>query len=281
MFLKELLKVREFDLTAKTKLLRHQDGSYDIKRIYDAGMINDYQSVQSKKVFSNCNYIISFLGIENSKAQFIGIYKIVGERKVKDVIMPIDYPYPEFYQDDYYYYDLQEVCIMDDLKERLIIEWGGSTRSWHQWLEDKDKEVLEIVPKGYFNSFPGFLDFTLSFNELKRIIEHPDANRDWHVMLKSVAGVYLILDTVDGMQYIGSAYGKEGIIGRWKKYNESGHGGNKLLQQLLLCFPERYKQFQYTILQTLPKTLTNAEVIKYESMYKRKLGTRSFGLNSN
>lgn len=100
-------------------------------------------------------------------------------------------------------------------------------------------------------------------------------------MLSSVAGVYLILDTVSGMQYIGSAYGKEGIIGRWEQYARNGHGGNKQLMELLEKDPERITKFQYSILITLPQSMTKNEVINVEMLYKKKLGSRSFGLNSN
>jgi len=41
-------------------------------------------------------------------------------------------------------------------------------------------------------------------------------------MLASVAGVYLILDTETGYQYIGAATGKDGIWGRWSKYIPDG-----------------------------------------------------------
>ena len=64
----------------------------------------------------------------------------------------------------------------------------------------------------------GFYDFTLSFNDLKQLLENPDSSREWYRMLSSISGIYLILNTVSGEQYIGSAYGKDGIWNRWKKY---------------------------------------------------------------
>lgn len=100
-------------------------------------------------------------------------------------------------------------------------------------------------------------------------------------MLGSVAGVYLILDTIDGLQYIGSASGEKGILGRWEQYAKSFHGHNKLLIYLLNKHPERYKSFKFSILQTLPRALTSKEVITHEKRYKGKLGTRAFGLNDN
>ncbi len=137
------------------------------------------------------------------------------------------------------------------------------------------------MPEGYIKEFPGFDELILSFDELQTIIKNPDANRQWHKMLSSVAGIYLIVDMTDGGQYIGSASGNNGILGRWSNYADSHHGNNKRLLALLKDEPERYKNFQFTILRTLPKTLTSDQVIAYEQKYKQKLGTRVFGLNEN
>ncbi|MBS4022536.1 MAG: GIY-YIG nuclease family protein [Dethiobacter sp.] len=282
MNLTEILKIRGFDSCSTTKLLRHKDNkTHDLKMLYESGMIQTYQSVQSKDIFRDCDYVMSFLGTEASKAKFIGLYRITGITKVANFQVPRDFPYPDFFKPEDFYYEMEELDNLDDLKDRMIIDWGNSAIQWQQWLKSNDKEVVEILPKGYFEKFPGFLDFTLSFNELKKVIDNPDANREWHRMLGSVAGVYLILDTEEGLQYIGSASGERGILGRWEQYAKSQHGHNKLLVDLLAEHPERHKSFKFTILQTLPRTLTKKEVIAHEVKYKNKLGTRAFGLNGN
>jgi hypothetical protein len=84
MDIKEILKSRGFDITSKTKLVRHQESDVDIMKIYNSGMINIYQSIQSKDVFNKCDYIISFLGIERIKAKFVGIYKVIGVKNVRE-----------------------------------------------------------------------------------------------------------------------------------------------------------------------------------------------------
>ena len=166
----------------------------------------------------------------------------------------------------------------EDLKDRVVIDWGGARR-WDQEL--RPKEVIEVLPAGYVREFPGYLDFVLSYDELLQILDNPDANREWHRMLRAMAGVYLIVDTVTGKQYVGSAYGTRGILGRWEAYANSGHGGNAYLAALLAEDPNYARNFQFTILHTLPATLTMREVVRYEVRYKQKLGTRAFGLNAN
>ena len=109
-----------------------------------------------------------------------------------------------------YWYDLEQVGEFTGLIDRLVIDWGNNPRVWVQWHQNHDKEVVEILPQGYIGSFPGLLDFVLEFDDLKKLIENPAANHSWKHHLAAVNGVYLILDSVSGKQYIGSAYGNQG-----------------------------------------------------------------------
>ena len=274
----ELLEIKGLDTSKKIKLVRHQDKRYNLKELHKRDQLSVYQSYQREEVF-NCDIIISFLGLERTKALLIGVFEVGRISPPNTVLTSKDFPYPEMAK-KCIHYELKELESFDDLKDRVVIEWGSSTRSWHQWLKKKD--VIEIYPKGYIGEFPGLLDFVLPFNELKKIVNNPDANRNWIKMLTSVAGVYLIVDSKTGMQYIGSAYGKDGIFGRWKQYANNLHGGNKELRMIIEQNGESYTiNFHFTILRTLEKTLTKSEVIGYEQKYKMKLGSRAFGLNCN
>ncbi|WP_371262784.1 GIY-YIG nuclease family protein [Paenibacillus sp. OV219] len=88
-------------------------------------------------------------------------------------------------------------------------------------------------------------------------------------------------DKTSGKLYVGSAYGSGGLLNRWKNYIETKHGGNKGMISVLRDFPNRFENFQFTILQVLPKTLTAEEVIGIENLYKRKLLSINFGMNEN
>ncbi|MFR7895401.1 MAG: hypothetical protein ACLU38_16340, partial [Dysosmobacter sp.] len=46
------------------------------------------------------------------------------------------------------------------------------------------------------------------------------------------------------------------------------HGHNKLMKELICDHPDRYQYFQFSILQILPKTLTDDEVIHTKSLWK-------------
>lgn len=284
MNLTELVKMRGLDPSKKIKLVRHQDPNYDTKYLYKNGMLEFYQSIQSKDVFGNCDYILSFLGEEGKKATFIGAYeKISSSTFDKSVhLPPANYPYMDTLEQPLYHYHFNKIPLLDDLIDRLVIDWGKSTRSWFQWLvEDGSKQVIEILPSGYVKEFPGFDELILTYDELSTIVRNRDSNRIWHTMLASVAGIYLIVDLTDGNQYVGSAYGEYGILGRWQSYVDTLHGGNIQLIRLLQDDPLRYKHFQFSILRTLPKSMTSTQVVNHEQLYKKKLGSRDFGLNGN
>ena len=266
--LKSLIESQSDILNGKrVKLVRHKDDREEYReRIKHRESLLIYQEEQTSEVFKECDYIISFVGQDRNRSVLFGIFKVNGVRDRKG---------------EYIYYDLEEIHDLDYLNDRVVIDWGSSARGWHQWYHKQDKEIVEIYPAGYVGSFPGLLEFVLEYEDLKKLTENPDANYDWKNHLSSVKGIYMILDTSTGHQYIGSACGKEGIWQRWQGYAKDIHGGNKLLKKLYLENPNCYKNFKYSVLQTLPSNVTNREIIKIENLYKEKLGTRVFGLNGN
>lgn len=272
----ELLRSRGLPDNAKIKMARHLDPRIDVIELMLSGWFETYQSYQDRSVF-NCDYLVSFIGLPRSKARFIGVYKVQGVKPASEVPLPNDYPHQE--DEAEYFYQLTEVPGFEDLKERVIVHWGKSSRAWCQLFSEK--EVVEVVPKGFTRPFPGYLDFVLSHDELGRICKFPEANIEWHVSLSSVAGVYLILEKKSGYQYVGAAYGAKGVMGRWQDYVTNGHGGNKILRDLVKDDPEVFRNFQYSLLHVLPKSLSNDSALKYEKFYKEKLGSRAFGLNAN
>ena len=123
----------------------------------------------------------------------------------------------------------------------------------------------------------------LSYTDLFEVIYGGEKYQKWRDALSNVNGIYLICDVGRNKQYIGSTYNQEGILGRWKNYIDSHHGGDKELMAHLKEYPDAYKDFQFTILRILPKTVTDKEATMIESLYKRKLNTRNleYGMNLN
>ncbi|MEI6822780.1 MAG: GIY-YIG nuclease family protein [Bacteroidota bacterium] len=264
--IQELLYNRGLEKTAKVKLVRHKDSRLDIYNIYKTDKLAflKYQNIQPKDVFKDVDYIVSFIGEEGTLARFIAVYRIIN-KTIKG---------------NEFEYEMEEMEVFYDLKERVIINWGKSAISWHQWINN-EKEVVQIHPGLHYKQFSDYSDFILTFTELKEIITN-HSESDWKRMLSIVKGVYLISDTKTGKQYVGSAYGEEGIWGRWTKYVQTnGHGDNKTLIELITEDSKYALNFQFSILMILPRTITPDEAIKKERLFKNKLGTNSFGLNNN
>jgi hypothetical protein len=280
--LTQLLEWYGFPKDKAAKLVRHSHPK--IEAFVDSGIIDIYQAYQSKPIFHNVNYIVSFYPAGGSRAIFYGVFEVTGKRNGQDDDAPIGCEDAvEWQKQCAHFYELRRVPGFEELEHRLVIEWGKAAISWHQQLKSNDKTIFELLPPGRtLAPFVDYLEFTLSFDELCKLFKHPDAHPDWRSSLRSVAGVYLILAEGTGDLYVGSAYGAEGIWGRWSKYADTCHGDNKRLKDLIeTSGTEVAKQFRFSILQILPKSFTRDEVIKRESLFKKKLGSRAHGLNAN
>jgi len=265
--IQELLFNRGLDPKAKVKLVRHKQSGRDLYNLYryNRSEFLQYQNSQSKDVFKGVDYIVSFIGEQGVRSRFIGVYKIIGmtQRTVHE---------------DNYIYEMEEVQGFSDLTEKVVVAWKNAI-SWHQYITN-EMEVIEIHQGLHYRQFTDYFDFILDFKELQEIINN--GYREWKLMLSATKGIYLISDTLTGKQYVGSAYGEEGIWGRWCQYvNTNGHGGNKTLIELNTLDPDYALNFRFTILMLLPKTVTPDQAIEKERLFKNKLGTNSFGLNNN
>jgi hypothetical protein len=248
------------------KVVRHKSSKHDYLQMLEDGEFEDYQNEQSRDVFGGATTILSFIARSRKRALFIGAWGLLGKRPRE----------PRGF-----IYRTKELSGYDDLKRRLIVEWGDGALCWVQWLHKKgNKEVLELRPANYDSKFPGYYDVVLPFARLARIVLNPDSHSEWKKKLTAVSGVYLITDTKGEKQYVGSAYGKEGgIWGRWKTYVSTRHGNNDRLIALLKDDPERYRSFQFSILRVFEPGMLPESVCQHEALVKRKLGTRAFGLN--
>ena len=176
-------------------------------------------------------------------------------------------------------FDLEHIDLLEEYENRLVIDWGDSTRQWKQ-KGSNEKPVSYILPNEK-QKFPGYESLVLSYGKLKSVIDDSVTYETWRAALSSICAVYLIVDCESGMQYVGSAYGTDGLWGRWSQYVHTQHGGNKELIKLLDEYPTRHYQFQFSILQVLPKSASEKEVLDAEKLYKRKLMTKEHGLNDN
>lgn len=149
-----------------------------------------------------------------------------------------------------------------------MVQWytGGKHPGWKQWAGRNPKPVVEIAAQQE-RPFPGWLAFSCAVDELHLL------PRTWREVLRSSAGVYLLTDTV-GRHYVGSAKGKDGFLGRWDGYRDSGAGGNVGLADAI-------GPYVMTVLQTFDPSTPDQTVEGVESMWKDKIGARKLGYNRN
>ena len=265
--------------SAKVKLIRHALTDKGFRSCYDKNMVLEYTRHQKSGFSKNYDYWCVFISGKGTLAKLFACYKVGNSVPDTPDVMPKGFPHPEWFQGENAYFDLEHIDLLKDYEGRLMIDWGNSARMWHQ--KGTTEKPIVAIQADEKKVFSGFENLILTYDELKEIVENPTIYEAWHTALSSVNAIYLIVDRETGKQYVGSAYGKDGLLGRWSCYVNSLHGNNKLMKELICAYPERYHHFQFSILQILPKTVTDDEVIQTESLYKKKLLTVPFGMNDN
>ncbi len=280
-WLLDILKMKGLELTSDSRIVRHQSRLHPVDELRRNGWLELYQRYQIKPKFHKVDWIVSFYGLTGTRAAFYGVYRVQGCRPaIEGITLPECSWSEEWKKTSSYFYDLERNPDFDGFRDRLVVDWGPGALSWVQ--RDCNKRVLEIQESGRrLEPFDDYLEFSLSFTQIKELFANEEAHREWRARLSAVSGVYLILAEHSGDLYVGSAYGADGIWGRWRQYAKSGHGGNSALRDLMRREPIYPERFRFSILQILPKTMAREEVIRREVIYKEKLGSRATGLNMN
>lgn len=178
---------------------------------------------------------------------------------------------------------------------RLVITWKDrNTRNVRmKSIENIEKLTVKTILEEPYDKtalkFPGYKNVAVSYPELKDRLKK---STEWQSYLKARKGVYLIADMSNGKLYVGSAYGKDGIYGRWKTYMESGFDKNELengkypnkkFQEIVKekGISHIQRNFRYTLLETFTDEISSEDIINRESWWKERLLTREFGYNAN
>jgi hypothetical protein len=259
------------------RLLRHRDSSaekgktpFELWRD-DRAAFNSYQRVQeiSNRVrFGDAIYWASFTGLDNGDTLFVGLYRCHFAGPLQE-----DTPKPHMQGLDVagslHVYDLVHDEALAEFEGKLVIDWGSGTRSWIQRADNQDKVVCELRRVLPDPAFPGYAEFILPLSRV------PGLPARWQDALRCARGVYLLTCPRTREQYVGSAAGENGLLGRWLEYFETGHGGNKELKS------RERSDYQISILEIAASTATVEEIIQLENRWKMKLQSRDMGLNRN
>ena len=293
MNLKDLLLGKDID-PQHVLVLRHRPLESELNKVLpwlaaeSPDVFNAYQQTQTKQVeqaMKRATYVAAFIGHEPTKALFVGLYSVKGWKP----ITPKEYwQIPandelklfghkgftdESSRSSILWFDLVLTDFYAQWKGKLVVGWPPLDRNWYRWAHKPNNEmpVLAILEESALDAtMPDWDAIELTWDDLRVL------PKQWKSRLREWRGIYYIFDTSDGKGYVGSAYGESNLLGRWLDYADSGHGGNRLLQQ------RNPQNFQFTILQRVSPDMEADDVIRLESSWKQRLHTREpLGLNDN
>ncbi|MES5896861.1 GIY-YIG nuclease family protein [Bacillus cereus group sp. RP43] len=276
-YLSDLLKRCNYNLN-RTLLIRHSTNHERFVKAYGEDSLREYTQHQDPGFFDNYEIVIVFSADKSTTARYLKSYEVkhgepyhISKDCAKFLLEPynnnIMHPLFEMNNDT-----------LSEYENKLFIDWGKGMRYWQK--ATNEKPITQLADTNQYN-FPGFENMSLMYNELKEMVTNGDTYKDWHIALSSINAIYAITDCSNGKLYIGSSYNKNGLLGRWKEYVHTIHGGNNKLIRKHKQDAMAHLQLQYSILKVLPKDITPLEAVEVEKRYKEKLQTVKYGYNEN
>lgn len=256
------------------RLVRHKPRHDHHRAIFDAAMRGDlafqlYQETQGiaqvVAQFRAAKQLAGFVVDPTGRQTvFIGIWDRIGERQ------PTDHVFGSVAQPPPVAFETRLRNEFDDYRGRMVIDWGDGERAWVQRADSQDKRIVEIRKQREDPAFPGFMAFRLALDQIETV------PISWSEVLRNSRGVYLVVHRARGDQYVGSASGAGGFLGRWTNYAD-GHGGNVAMEEL----EARADAYDVSVLEVVGSNATAEDIFAREEFWKVKLGTRVKGLNRN
>lgn len=273
-------------------VFRHRPYEPELNRVFEwiaaerPDLYGCYQSTHSERVeaaLTRAKYVASFIRYGGGSAIFVGLHEVQSYRRITTsecIARPAHQQLMSLgmvgikatdSRTHILEFELPETSWHADWKGRLIVTWPPPDRSWWRWADRNFFPIEAIAIESQFaKRMPNWDELVFAWHELSVL---PSS---WAAALSQWRGIYLITDTSDGLRYVGSAYGNENVLQRWREYARTGHGGNKHLRNRDPSF------FRFAILQRLSPDLADAEVIKAEASWKDRLLSRwPGGLNDN
>jgi len=295
MNLNDLLHAENTNIDPQEVLvLRHTPKEPRLKKVLPhlaaekPNVFNAYQQTQGaavEKAMKRAKFVASFIGHEPGKALFVGLYR-VGE--VNPLTQEQYWRIPELIEmrDKYgmkgfdadgegrsfiLWFDLSLTDVYAPWKGKLIVGWPGREINWSRWAGGAEMPVLAILRESeLIKPMPNWKNLAFTWEELK------DLPNSWEAALRQWRAIYYIFDVSDNKAYVGSAYGDDNLLARWRNYASTGHGGNSLLRD------RNPINFRFTVLEITSQDMDKDDVIRLENIWKERLHTRSpHGLNDN
>ena len=251
-------------------------------------LFNEFQSTQNtgvEKQFQKASYLASFVGHTPRQGLFVGIFRV---RRSSPWTKKKFWQHGAFkelarrgmngFTDNRPYvlkFKLEELDRFRQLKGKLIVDWPGkgpsADRSWSRWMNEKNKFSIRAIleESKLTRPMPDWAEIVWPYSQLKSLPQ------SWQDKMSQWRGIYFIFDKARNKGYVGSAYGEENILQRWRAHFRTG-GDAKYLRQ---CNSE---DLVFSILEIDSHVREHSEIRDKERSWKRRLHTLyPDGLNAN
>lgn len=247
-----------------------------------------YQSVHSataERALKNRPFVASFVWQPPGRQTFAGLFRILSSevRSTKEI-----YSDPRFAEletvfgatdtapakniagiESQVQFEFEPIADLSDYVGRLQIPTPAG-RGYVRIAAHLDPEIIVASPDDLLQpKVPDWREMIVDAAFLRALPEN------WAARLREWRGIYLIVDERDGAHYVGSAYGAENLLSRWRAHVAGAQGITARLRQ------RDPATFRFSILETVNPNLGPADVIEIENNWKDRLHTREFGLNEN
>jgi hypothetical protein len=299
----DLLAEENIDLSG-VLCLRHTPWERQLRKVLPwlaerhPGVFNAYQSTQPDRVEAEmlrAKHVASFIGFDKRKdstaqtAVFVGLYQVGDHRPLTR---------QEFWRIPAYqtlkqhgmkgfdetekrrsvlWFDLATTDFYKNWQGKLVVEWPPPPIKWSRFANKAKFPIHAILEESVLHgAMPDWKDCIWSWAELNAL------PHKWRESLRQWRGIYYIFDRSDGKGYVGAAYGKDNILGRWERYAVSGHGGNVLLRERPDGSERPPENLIFSILERVSPDMDQKDIVDLESNWKERLHTRApLGLNDN
>lgn len=269
--LNDILKIENID-NVKIRL-NLSNASWNALELYhnnpDLMLIGNFHNSSKRKWFKENQIVIGLAQIKNDDWLLIDISKITK-------------CYNNFWDGVTHsslntFYEHEKLNEFEKYFGRLIVQYHKNNAYVTLSGNNIDDFIVkEILPSSLDKDlFPGYDKVNISWETMRRVLEKDT----WKTALENQKGVYLITDIFNGKKYVGSAYGENMILGRWKAYIKNGNGGNVGLKKLTFDYIKQ--NFRYSILDIYKSSTNDQIIIDRESWWKEVLQSRQHGYNEN
>jgi hypothetical protein len=249
-------------------------------------LFDAYQAVHSDQATAtlrNRPLMASFLSLDGGRLLFEGLYRIAAADLVPAGTLYADPAYAELEagfgaadtapavnmaaRDAQVRFTFAPDDRMATLRGRVVIGRPAG-RAYARVAAQTEAPVRAVLEEPAFDPAPpDWRDMVIPARFLRALPVR------WAERLSQWRGVYLIVDQTDGARYVGSAYGAENLLGRWRAHVAGDRGVTAELQH------RDPAGFRFSVLDLVAPAAPPAEVIAVEQARKRRLDTVRFGLN--